>query len=222
MYQAVIFDLDGTLLNTIGDLAAAGNFTLAQMGQPGHTVEEYKYMVGNGIPMLLHRMLPERLRTPEQERRAAELFFPYYDAHKEDTTAPYEGIVSLLEKLRAARVRLGVVSNKEDGLAKKVIERYFPGVFDDVRGHVLGTPTKPDPHLVNEMRGSFGLAPRQVLYVGDSGVDMQTAQNAGLDGCGVLWGFRTAGELRQAGALFLVQTPAHLEALALGDGREKN
>lgn len=215
MYQAVIFDLDGTLLNTIGDLAAAGNFTLNQMGFAGHTVEEYKYMVGNGIPMLLHRMLPEAARTEENERRAAEWFFPYYDAHKEDTTAPYEGIPALLEHLRAANIKLGVVSNKEDHLAKQVIEQYFPGVFDDVRGHVLGTPTKPDPHLVNEMRAAFGLAPEQVLYAGDSNVDMFTAQNAGLDGCGVLWGFRTADELQKAGALYLVHTPAQLEQLVL-------
>lgn len=215
MYQAVIFDLDGTLLNTIGDLAAAGNFTLRQMGFAGHAVEEYKYMVGNGIPMLLHRMLPEAERTEENEHRAAELFFPYYDAHKEDTTAPYEGISALLEHLRSAGVKLGVVSNKEDHLTKQVIGQYFPGVFDDVRGHVLGTPTKPDPHLVNEMRAAFGLAKEQVLYAGDSNVDMFTANNAGLDGCGVLWGFRTADELREAGASYLVHNPAQLEQLVL-------
>ena len=215
MYQAVIFDLDGTLLNTIGDLAAAGNFTLRQMGFAGHTVEEYKYMVGNGIPMLLHRMLPETERTEENERKAAELFFPYYDAHKEDTTAPYEGISALLEHLRSAGVKLGVVSNKEDHLTKQVVGQYFPGVFDDVRGHVLGTPTKPDPHLVNEMRAAFGLAKEQVLYAGDSNVDMFTANNAGLDGCGVLWGFRTADELREAGASYLVHNPAQLEQLVL-------
>lgn len=215
MYQAVIFDLDGTLLNTIGDLAQAGNYTLAQMGLPGHPVEAYKYMVGNGIPMLLHRMLPEAERTEENEHRAAELFFPYYDAHKEDTTAPYEGISALLEHLRSAGVKLGVVSNKEDHLTKQVIGQYFPGVFDDVRGHVLGTPTKPDPHLVNEMRAAFGLAAEQVLYAGDSNVDMFTANNAGLDGCGVLWGFRTADELREAGASYLVHTPAQLEQLVL-------
>ncbi|WP_367925751.1 HAD family hydrolase [uncultured Ruthenibacterium sp.] len=213
MYQAVIFDLDGTLLDTIGDLAAAGNFTLQTMGFAGHTVEEYKYMVGNGIPMLLHRMLPEKARTPADEQRAADLFFPYYNEHKEDTTKPYEGMPALLESLRTAGVKLGVVSNKEDHLTRQVIERYFPGVFHEVRGHVLGTPTKPDPHLVNEMRKAFSLMPEQVLYVGDSNVDMFTANNAGLDGCGVLWGFRTAAELQQAGAKYLVHTPVELEKL---------
>lgn len=216
MYQAVIFDLDGTLLNTIGDLAQAGNYTLTQMGLPGHPVEAYKYMVGNGIPMLLHRMLPETARTEENEQRAAQLFFPYYDQHKEDTTAPYDGIVPLLDRLRGAGVKLGVVSNKEDHLTRQVIGQYFPGVFDDVRGHVLGTPTKPDPHLVHEMRAAFGLEPGQVLYAGDSNVDMFTARNAGLDGCGVLWGFRTAQELKEAGARYLVAAPAELEALVLG------
>ena len=154
----MIFDLDGTLLNTIGDLAAAANHTLAEMGFAPHTEEEYKYMVGNGIPKLIERFLPPGHRDEAAQAQAARLFFPYYDAHKEDSTAPYPGIPALLAALHGAGVKLGVVSNKEDALTKSVVSHYFPGLFDAVAGHTLGTPTKPDPHLVNGMRAAFGLS----------------------------------------------------------------
>lgn len=216
MYQAVLFDLDGTLLDTIGDLAAAANHTLAAMGFAPHSVAEYKYMVGNGIPKLIERFLPPEHRDSAAQARAAQLFFSYYDAHKEDTTAPYPGIFALLAALRGAGVRLGVVSNKEDALTKSVIDHYFPGAFDSVAGHTLGTPTKPDPHLVNAMRAAFGLAKTQVLYVGDSGVDIETARNAGLAGCGVLWGFRTQEELCAAGAAYIARSPEDIRTLVLG------
>lgn len=218
MYNAVIFDLDGTLLNTIGDLAAAANATLRALGCPTHSVEAYKRMVGNGVPKLIERFLPPERRDEATLRRAAQLFFPYYDAHKEDTTAPYPGIPALLARLKAHGVKLGVVSNKENALTQSVIAHYFPNTFDAVAGHTLGTPTKPEPHLVNEMRAAFGLAPGAVLYVGDSNVDIETAHNAQLAGCGVLWGFRTEAELRAAGAQFLVHTPEELAALALDGG----
>lgn len=222
MYKAVIFDLDGTLLDTIGDLAAAGNATLRALGYPTHTVEEYKRMVGNGVPKLIERFLPPEHRDEETRRRAGELYFPYYDAHKEDLTAPYPGIPALLRALKARGVKLGVASNKENALTQAVIAHYFPDMFDAVAGHTLGTPTKPDPHLVNEMRAAFGLLPDAVLYVGDSDVDIETAHNAQLAGCGVAWGFRTEAELRAAGAEFLVHTAEELAALVLGDAAKAN
>ena len=205
----------GTLLNTIGDLAAAANHTLAKMGFAPHTEEEYKYMVGNGIPKLIERFLPPGHRDEAAQAQAARLFFPYYDAHKEDATAPYPGIPALLAALHGAGVKLGVVSNKEDALTKSVVSHYFPGLFDAVAGHTLGTPTKPDPHLVNGMRAAFGLSAQQVLYVGDSGVDIETARNAGLAGCGVLWGFRTGDELCGAGASYLARSPEDIRVLVL-------
>ena len=219
--QMILLDLDGTLLDTIGDLAAASNATLRAMGYPTHAVEEYKQMVGNGVPKLIERFLPPAHRDEAQQHRAAQIFFSYYSAHKEDTTAPYPGIPALLCLLRERGVKLGVVSNKENTLTQGVIAHYFPDTFHAVAGHTLGTPTKPDPHLVNEMRAAFGLAPGGVLYVGDSGVDIETAHNARLAGCGVLWGFRTEAELRAAGAQFLVHTPAELAALALEGGPAK-
>lgn len=221
MYQAVIFDLDGTLLNTLTDLANAANAALAGLGYPQHPVEAYKMMVGNGIPKLIERFLPPEHRDAETREKAAALFFPYYSAHKADTTAPYPGIPELLASLRAKGVRLGVVSNKEDALTKAVIAHYFPGAFDAVCGHVPGTPTKPEPHLVNTMRAAFGTAESETLYAGDSNVDIATAHNARLAGCGVTWGFRTESELRQAGADFIVHTPEALGALVLGQASVK-
>lgn len=177
----MIFDLDGTLLNTIGDLAAAANHTLAEMGFAPHTEEEYKYMVGNGIPKLIERFLPPGHRDKATQAQAARLFFPYYDAHKEDATAPYPGIPALLAALHGAGVKLGVVSNKEDALTKSVVSHYFPGLFDAVAGHTLGTPTKPDPHLVNGMRAAFGLSAQQrdngLLFISLCALP-QNAQNA--------------------------------------------
>lgn len=173
-------------------------------------------MVGNGIPKLIERFLPPEHRDAGTKEKAAALFFPYYNAHKADATAPYPGIPALLEALRAGGVRLGVVSNKEDTLAKAVIAHYFPGAFDAVCGHEPGTPTKPAPHLVNSMRAAFGTAESETLYVGDSNVDIATAHNACLAGCGVTWGFRTEDELRQAGADYIVHTPQALCALILG------
>lgn len=222
MFQAVIFDLDGTLLDTLGDLAAAANAALAALGLPGHPVEAYRYMVGNGIPKLIERFLPPGRRAEADRSAAAALFFPYYDAHKEDTTAPYPGIPEALAALRAAHVRLGVVSNKEDALTQSIIAHYFPGLFDAVAGHVPGTPTKPEPHLVNAMRASFGLAANEVLYAGDSDVDILTAHNAGLAGCGVSWGFRGEAELRAAGADYIVRTPGALVPLVLGAPAKEN
>ncbi len=215
MYKAVIFDLDGTLLNTLDDLAAASNAALAAMGLPTHPTDAYKYMVGNGIPKLIERFLPPERRAEADRERAASLFFPYYDAHKEDATAPYPGIAEMLASLKQSGVRLGVVSNKENALARAVIAHYFPNCFDAVAGNALGTPPKPDPRLVNEMRAAFGLAENEVLYAGDSGVDIETAHNARLAGCGVTWGFRAEAELAAAGADYIVHTPAALRALVL-------
>lgn len=220
MYQAVIFDLDGTLLDTLADLAGAGNHTLRAMGFAPLPVQEYRRLVGSGIPVLMGRMLPEGHRGPAARAVALDIFTRYYAAHSADATAPYPGIPALLAGLRAANVPMGVVSNKDDALAKAVVARYFPGLFApaDVCGRREGVPPKPDPTLVNEMRMRWGLAQNRVLYAGDSDVDIFTARAAGLDSCGVLWGFRSRQELEEAGADHLADTPARLGAL-LGAGR---
>ena len=215
MYKNVIFDLDGTLLNTIDDLADAGNWVCRNHGWPTHSVEEYKYYVGNGMAKLAARFAPEDWRTPEGVAAILEEFMPYYNAHKEDKTAPYPGIRELLDRLKGAGVRLAVLSNKAHTLAPEIIEGYFPGVFDCVQGALDGVPTKPDPALLHRLMGELGASREDTLFVGDSNVDIRTAKNGGLAGCGVLWGFRGREELEAEGADFLVSAPEDLAALIL-------
>ena len=201
MYKTVVFDLDGTLLNTIDDLADAGNRVCAARGWPQHTVEEYKYFVGNGIPKLVERFSPPQARTPDQLADTLAAFQADYGAHLRDKTAPYPGIPALLARLKAAGVQLAVFSNKADPLARQVVADYFDAaLFDAVRGALPGVPTKPAPQGTLALMQAIGADPAATLYVGDSNVDVETAHNAGLACCGVLWGFRTRQELTDAGA----------------------
>ena len=201
MYKTVVFDLDGTLLNTIDDLADAGNRVCAARGWPQHTVEEYKYFVGNGIPKLVERFSPPEARTPAVLADTLAAFQADYGAHLRDKTAPYPGMPALLARLKAAGVQLAVFSNKADPLARQVVADYFDAsLFDAVRGALPGVPTKPAPQGTLALMQAIGADPAATLYVGDSNVDVDTAHNAGLPCCGVLWGFRTRQELTDAGA----------------------
>lgn len=201
MYKTVVFDLDGTLLNTIDDLADAGNRVCAARGWPQHTVEEYKYFVGNGIPKLVERFSPPEARTPAVLADTLAAFQADYGAHLRDKTAPYPGMPALLARLKAAGVQLAVFSNKADPLARQVVADYFDtALFDAVRGALPGVPTKPAPQGTLALMRVIGADPAATLYVGDSNVDVDTAHNAGLPCCGVLWGFRTRQELTDAGA----------------------
>ena len=201
MYKTVVFDLDGTLLNTIDDLADAGNRVCAARGWPQHTVEEYKYFVGNGIPKLVERFSPPEARTPAILADTLAAFQADYGAHLRDKTAPYPGMPALLARLKAAGVQLAVFSNKADPLARQVVADYFDtALFDAVRGALPGVPTKPAPQGTLALMQAIGADPAATLYVGDSNVDVDTAHNAGLPCCGVLWGFRTRQELTDAGA----------------------
>ena len=217
MYQNVIFDLDGTLLNTLDDLADAGNWVCAQHGWPTHEVEEFKYFVGNGLAKMIERISPEGFRSPEQVAATLAEFTPYYDAHKADKTAPYAGMKEALEALKAAGVRLAVLTNKADALARSVMEHYYPGLFPVVQGAVPGFPTKPDPALLLQLMEKLGADRESTLFVGDSNVDIRTAENGGLRSCGVLWGFRTRQELLEEGADYLAETPEQLARLILAE-----
>ena len=201
MYKTVVFDLDGTLLNTLADLADAGNRVCAARGWPQHTVEEYKYFVGNGIPKLVERFSPPEARTPAVLADTLAAFQADYGAHLRDKTAPYPGMPALLARLKAAGVQLAVFSNKADPLARQVVADYFDAaLFDAVRGALPGVPTKPAPQGTLALMQAIGADPAATIYVGDSNVDVDTAHNAGLPCCGVLWGFRTRQELTDAGA----------------------
>lgn len=220
MYQNVIFDLDGTLLDTLRDLADACNWVCARHGWPTYPVEAYKQFVGNGAYKLLERVTPPGVEaTPELVNRTMEEFTQRYSAHKSDSTTVYDGMPEVLARLKGAGVRLAVLSNKPDSAAGPVVERYYPGVFQHVQGALPGLPTKPDPTLLRRLMEKMGACPEDTLFVGDSDVDIRTAKNGGLTGCGVLWGFRTRAELEEEGADFLAARPAELGDLVLPPGR---
>ena len=221
MYPYVIFDLDGTLLNTIDDLANAGNHVCRLHGWPTHSVDEFKRMVGNGIPKLVERFAPEGTGAPVLEQALGE-FMAWYGVHKADQTAPYPGMLQAVRRLKEAGVSIAVLSNKADEMAGPVVEGYYPQIFPLVQGALTGIPTKPDPTLLHRLMERMGASQENTLFVGDSNVDIQTAKNGGLTSCGVLWGFRSRQELEQEGADYLASTPEDLLTLILGEkgGRE--
>lgn len=196
MKHLVIFDLDGTLLNTIADLAQSTNYALKELGYPTHEEDAYRFMVGNGINKLFERALPEGEKTEANVLRVRQKFVPYYDLHNADKSLPYPGIPELLADLQTQGIQLAVASNKYQAAAEKLIAHYFPSIhFIAVFGQREGIPTKPDPAVVHEILKIAAMASTDTLYVGDSGVDMQTAINAGVTSCGVTWGFRPRTEL---------------------------
>jgi len=210
MYRYVIFDLDGTLLNTLDDLMDAGNWVCANHGWPTHTAGEFRRFVGNGLVKLAQRFSPEDQRSPEQIRRTVEEFAQYYGQHRADKTAPYPGLPALLRQLQQDGVEMAVLTNKVDNIARLVVEEYFPGVFRWVQGSQDGMPAKPDPALLHQLMDNMGADAQNTLFVGDSDVDIQTAKNGGLKSCGVLWGFRDREELKAQGADMLVSTAEEL------------
>lgn len=218
MYDLVIFDLDGTLLDSIGDLMTACNVALGHFNYPTHEEEAYKQFVGNGIYKLVERALPREARTTERINEVKAVFETYYKAHSLDQTRPYEGIINLLETLKAAGIRCCILTNKAEGYAKELVAHFFPGLIDEVVGQREGIPTKPDPIGITQLLQTYHIEPSKCLYVGDSNVDVQTGQNAGVAVCGVLWGFRSEKELREAGATYLAKDVSMLRATALQIG----
>lgn len=216
MKKLVIFDLDGTLLNTIADLAHSTNYALNKLGYPTHEIEKYNFMVGNGINKLFERALPEGEKMEENVLRVRKEFIPYYDLHNADDSRPYHGIPELLAYLQSAGIRIAVASNKYQTATKKLIDHYFPEIpFTAVFGQRDGINVKPDPTIVFDILKIAGIAKDDVLYVGDSGVDMLTAANAGVTACGVTWGFRPRAELEEFNPPYIVDTAEEIKSLLL-------
>lgn len=218
MYRTVIFDLDGTLLDTIEDLAAAANYVCRENGWPEHTLEEIKGMVGHGIPNLVKQFSPAEVRSPLIVINTTAQFSQYYGLHNMELTRPYDGMPELLKRLKSSGVKLAVCSNKADPFSRAIVEHYYPGVFDMVRGSLNGMPVKPDPTALREILQKLDARPETALMVGDSDVDIHTGHNAGLKACGVTWGFRSRENLVEAGADALANTPAELEAILMKSG----
>ena len=205
----IIFDLDGTLINTIDDLGQACNHALSACGYPTHRIEDYPRLVGNGINKLIERALPEEHRNEATVLRLREHFVPYYDAHNCDLTRPYEGIPALLQALKAQGHTLAVASNKYQAATEKIVAQLFPDTFDVVLGERDGVARKPHPQIVYDI-----LLDRsdksETLYIGDSLVDAETAQAAGVKLILCTWGFCTEEQLMTANPDYMVHHPAEI------------
>lgn len=211
MKKLVIFDLDGTLLDTLADLAESTNQALRENGFPAHAIEEYKFFVGNGINKLFERALPPEARTQANVLCIRQAFLRHYDAHNTDRSRPYPGIPALLEELHQAGIRLAVASNKYQAATGKLIGHFFPGIpFAAVFGQREGVPAKPDSAVIREILTLTGINPADTLYVGDSGVDMQTACQGGVTACGVTWGFRPQEELERFHPAYIADAPEQI------------
>lgn len=209
MIDTIIFDMDGTLLDTLEDLADATNAGLAHRGYPARTLEEIRSFVGNGVGVLLGKAVPEG--TPDGEMEQCLSYFKeYYAKHWQDKTKPYDGILPLLAALKEKHVKTAVISNKYDAAVVQLCEDYFPGSFDVARGEREGVPRKPAPDAIYAILEELGSEKKNAVYVGDSEVDMATAKNSGLTAVGVTWGFRDRQLLEEKGADYIIDRPDQL------------
>ena len=208
--KAFIFDLDGTLLNTISDLCDSINLALDHFGYPHFSESDIKLKVGNGMKVLIRRSVPAEYDEAQVEK-VLQVFLREYKIHQMDKTAPYPGIVDLLHKLNQKGIPCGVISNKQNPNTQSIIQHFFGDItFTFVSGEVAGIDPKPDPTLTLRCIQEMNLLPEEILYVGDTKVDIATGHNAGLKTVGVTWGFRDRKELIDNHADFLVDTPAQL------------
>ena len=212
--EGVVFDLDGTLLDTHEDLAGAVNQVLQKQGFPTHPIEAYRYFIGDGPTLLIRRALPAGERT---ETKIAECIASFKEAYLENwnrTTKPFDGVVEVISKLVEVSVKLAVLSNKPDNFTKICVDHFFEGsLFQAVLGTGDRTPPKPDPTGAKWVAERLQLEPQHILYIGDSGVDMKTALNAGMLPVGVLWGFRSREELITCGAKLVISKPDEILSL---------
>ena len=210
-YKAVLFDLDGTLLDTLDDLADSANRVLAEMQMPQHPVDAYRYFVGDGMMTLLQRIVPEEKRDNKTLGKVAEAFRHDYGNNWAVKSRPYEGISHMLSELKARGLQLAILSNKPQDFTQLCVGKLLAGfLFNPVLGQREGVPKKPDPSGALEVAELLNIPPEDFLYLGDTSIDMLTAKSAGMCAVGALWGFRTKDELRKSGADYMVQSPVDL------------
>lgn len=209
-YHAIIFDLDGTLLNTLEDLADAVNFALIKNQQPSRTIEEIKTFVGNGVRNLLIRAIDQGEENPAFEQIFQD-FKTYYGLHCNDKTRPYDGIIELLQELKQAGFLMAVVSNKLDSAVKELCELHFKGLIQVAIGDKENQERKPAPDMVNAALSVLGVDREQAIYIGDSEVDILTAQNVQMSCISVLWGFRSRRFLEEQGAMLFAKIPEDIK-----------
>ncbi len=218
MTKLIIFDLDGTLIDTIEDIANACNYALRMCGCPERRLDEYNMLVGRGIMNLFLGALPEDMRSEGMVMKMKEHFVPYYNEHIDDCTRPYPGIIEMLDRLKAEGILFAVASNKYQEGTEALVKKYF-GAYDFVclLGQRDGKPIKPDPEIVHEAMAAAGVSLDETLYCGDSDVDMQTGMNAGVKTIGVTWGFRTREELSAYNPWLLAESADEIVRALIND-----
>ncbi|MBQ6321640.1 MAG: HAD-IA family hydrolase [Lachnospiraceae bacterium] len=216
MMKAVIFDLDGTLLNTLEDIADSVNAVLETFHLPPRTYEQVRKSVGNGVKRLLNESIPGG-ETHPQFQEILEYYVPYYEAHCKIKTAPYQGILEMMAALKDAGMKMAIVSNKGDGAVKELSREFFMGLVDSSVGERENIRRKPSPDSVLEAMRELGVSKEESLYVGDSEVDFDTARNAGIPVALVTWGFREREDLKAMSPAYLIDEPSQLCDALLAD-----
>lgn len=210
MIKAVLFDLDGTLVDSLTDLANGVNRALEIKGYPTHPIESFKYFVGDGIPKMIERSLPEGCRSTETINEIKDLFLEYYAVHYADNTYAYKDMPQLVNTLKVKGFIIAVVTNKAQNMADRVVTSLYGDVFDLIFGKRDGIPAKPDPTAALMAMKELGVAPEECVFIGDSGMDVATAVNSGAVPVGELWGFRKKDELLSGGAQYIISKPHEL------------
>ena len=214
-YKLAVFDMDGTILNTLQDITNAINYALRTNGYPEHSIDEVRFFVGNGLRKLVERAIPEG-SPKEVADKVFDTLIPYYRAHSADTTRPYEGIEKLLRDLKATGILCAVVSNKADAAVQDLVRDYFDGLFDMALGESPEVEKKPAPDMTKKVLDTLGIEPKDAVYIGDSDVDIATARNSGLDEILVDWGFRSREFLEEHGAKRICSNTGEVYAIIAG------
>ncbi len=211
MYKGVIFDLDGTLLNTLYDLSDSVNSVLASYGYPQHEYESYKQKIGKGMRNLIKVSLPESARNEENISEAVNKFMEAYAKNYMNKTVPYDNITETVQILQENGIKIGVNTNKKSEYAVNLMHKFFPDIsFSGIFGEIQGIPKKPDPAGALKIAEIMELSPKEIIYIGDSGIDIQTGKNAGMGTAGVLWGFRGKEEFIANNADYIIENPKQI------------